>query len=295
VPLPEFEYCTVKMLRDEGITTTELPDNRARSIIRLTSRMINRLTDQWFSPVKGDFKVDGRRVPMVHLDNLVPIIELDNVKLGGVAGEPIELVDPTEFVHVRDKRIVELVGERARFPRLPLGVILTGIFGWLEREKDVKTTLTAAAAIDAETVAVVSSAGFQVGDQVLFGFDVAMVSEVPDGVSLKFDKLEFAWPIGGEIRTLGRTPLEIRRACILLVNDMMETISAEEDSAHEEEIESRIVSESVEGYSYSLAAPTSEHKKGSEGGGGNPTSGNSIVDDILQGFVTPVLYMGYGW
>lgn len=295
MPIPEFEYCTIKMLRDEGITVAELPDPRARELIRLVSLMINRLTDQWFSPVKGEFKVDGRHAPMVHLDNMVPIVKLGSVATGGVGGEAIDVLDVDDYVHVRDKRIVELIGTRARFPSTPLGVILGGIFGWLEGAKDVVTTTTAVVASGAVLVPVVSTAGFRVGDQVLFGFDVAMVSEIPDATTLKFDALEFAVANGAEVRTCGRTPLEIRRACILLVNDKLSLVSEEAEDAMEEEIESRIVSESVEGYSYSLAPPSDEQKKGSEGGGGLPTSGNKQVDDILQGFVCPMLYMGYGW
>lgn len=295
MPLPEFEYCTIKMLRDEGITVTELTDLRARELIRLTSRIINRLTDQWFSPVKGEFKVDGRGTPFAHLDNMVPILKLEAVKTGGVGGEAIDVLDPDDYVHARDKRLVELIGDRARFPRIPLGVILEGIFGWLEGEKDVTTTTTAVVASGATSVMVASTAGFKVGDQVLFGYEVAMVSEIPSPTELKFDPLEFAFASGGEIQNCGRTPLEIRRACIMLVHDRMVLISEESAAAVEADIESRIVSESVEGYSYSLAAPSGEQTRGVEGGGGMPTSGNKQVDDILQGFVCPVLYMGYGW
>jgi hypothetical protein len=289
----EFDYCTIKMLRDEGLTVTELPDSRARDLIRLAGRMINRITDQWFAPVVGRFKVDGRGTPFAHLDNLIPIPLLNTVETGGVGGEDFEVVDADDYVHERGKRIVEMIGATARFPRTPLGVTLDGAFAWLEDLKDVTTAVTAPVASGATDVPVASTTGFRVGDQVIFGNEAVMVSEIPSPILLKFDPLEFAIASGATARTLGRTPLEIRRACILIVNDRLAKISEDDAAIIEQDIQSRIVSESIEGYSYSLAAPSDEKKAGTESGGGQNTSGNAAADDLLSGFVTPVLYLGY--
>lgn len=287
--MPEFAYLTLKQVRDAGIAVADLPDVRALELIRLCSLIINRLTDQWFSPVKGSFKVDGRGTAFAHLDNFIPIVELESVETGGVGGEDEVVVDQDEYAWVRDGRYVELLGPRAKFPVTPLGTILNGIFGWLESPKDVTTTVTAGVASGATSVPVTSTAGFRVGDQVLFGAEVAMVSEIPDGTTLKFDPLDFALSAGAEARTLGRTPMEIQRACLLMVADRRLTVTDEEEA----DIESRIQSESVEGYSYSLAAPKSDEKRGLEAGGGAPTTGNSEADDLLSGYVFNGMYLGY--
>lgn len=286
--MPEFLYLTVKKVRDEGIPVTELSDARALELIRLVSVMINRITDQWFAPLKGSFKVDGRGTPFAHIDNFVPIVELDRIETGGVGDEPLIVVEDTEYAWFRDQRYAELLGQRGKFPRTPHGVVLTGIFGWLESPKDVTTDVTVVAGSGATSITVTSTVGFRVGDQVLFGNEAVPISEIPDGTTLKFDPLEFAVPLG-PIRTLGRTPLEIQRAAMLMLADRRLLVPDEEES----DIADRIMSESVEGYSYSLAQPKSDEKSGTESGGGANTSGNSEADDLLQGYVAPILYLGY--
>lgn len=287
--MPEFLYTTVKKIRDAGIPATELPDAQALELIKLCGLIINRLTDQWFAPVAGSFKLDGRGTPFAHLDNFIPIAVLTAVEVGGIGGNTPTLVENTEYAWIRDKRIVELLGDTATFPKTPLGTSLTGVFGWLESPKDVSTTVTAPVASGATSVFVASTVGFKVGDQVLFGNEAVPISEIPSTLELKFDALEFAIATGATARTLGRTPMEIQRACTLLVADRRLSIPDEEEA----DIASRIQSESTEGYSYSLAPLSSEDKQGLEGGGGQPTSGNAAVDDILQRYTYDGLYLGY--
>lgn len=328
----EFEYTTIKALRDEDITVAELSDARARNLIRYVSQRINTLTSQWFQGQRLRTRVDGRGCSLAHLPDFIPIVKLDKLQVGTIEGSEFDVTREAYVLQPYSRpRVVELISSvvsgggialalkvpflvqeggigGGAFPRTPQAVVLDGVFGWLESLKDV-SAITQGGVLAVPAVPVVPPAepdpplvevevdtvtGFRVGDTLLFpGNMVAIIREVIGGPppKLRFEAIDFAVPAGTKIENFGRVPLEIQRATILIINRTLRAIGS--GSASDADLESRITSESVEGYSYSASAPGASGATRSGGpGAGENTSGDPEADDILSQFVAPDLYLG---
>jgi hypothetical protein len=289
-----FRYVTVDMLRAEGLDADMLPYDRARDLIAFVSNWINWLTQQWFLPVRVEAKVEGRGSAITHLPNFVPILDLFSLRLGKENLFDVVLPDISYTVK---ERTVQMLSYGAYLPANPRFVILDGVFGWLEDDfAPVSTRVVNAVNPGDERIELESIAGIGHGDALLIGSgaypesDSVLVDAIR-GNDIIVEPVRFSCTANSPAVRYGRVPWAIQWATILLVRDKRMSIGlrgTEDDEDSPRWFAERLQSESVEGYSYSLAALPTAY--GYAGGGW--TTGNPEADDYLQQYACPNLYIG---
>lgn len=283
-----FRYCSIQDLRDEGLTEDRLPDDRAMMLIQMCSSWINHITRQWFIPMRLRERVDGRNCNVVQLPTATPILEIFNLRL--TKPGLFDMAYPTLAYEVKD-RYVQLLDYQSRLPAQPKFVTMDGVFGWLEETFNFyKTTTTVPLTPGVQTFAVADTTGFNAGDTLLLGFNLPPQSEAIQVVSVDHgtsevttDSVSVNLPVGSPVVKYGRVPNLIKWATMLLVKDKMVPLGirgTDMDTEGPKWWADRLNSESVEGYSYNLAAIPKAYGHG----GGEWTTGNPEVDDILQQF-----------
>ena len=289
-----FRYVTVDMLRAEGISADVIPDDRARDMISLVSNWINWLTQQWFVPVRVKAKVEGRGCAIAHLPNFVPILDFFSLHLA--KDNLFDIVMP-DISYVVKERTVQMVSYGARLPINPRFVTLDGVFGWVEDDfYPIRTTLSAAVSPGDATIPLTSVAGIKPGDVVLIGRDAypkseAILVDAIRGNNLITEPIRCTCLAGEPAVRYGVVPRPIQYATMLLVRDKRVPIGlrgTDMDTDNPRWFAERLQSESVEGYSYSLAQLPTMY--GFAGGGW--TTGNPEADDLLQQYACPNLYIG---
>ena len=289
-----FRYVTVDMLRAEGMDADTLPADRALYLIGYVSNWINWLTQQWFTPVRVEAKVEGRGSSIAHLPNFVPILELFNLRIGKDGLFDITLPDVSYQVK---PRFVQMLSYQSSLPYNPRFMILDGVFGWLEEDFAPKaTTITADVNVGDSSIALADMAGIRHGDTVLVGNlefpnSGAVIVDAIRGNNIIVDPVLFSAASGLPAVRYGRVPAPIQWATMLLIRDKRVSIGlrgTEEDDDAPKWFSERLQSESVEGYSYSLAAIPTMYGFG----GGAWSTGNPEADDILSQFANPMLYIG---
>ena len=310
-----FAYVTIEQVRAAGIPDAGdggISDDRLRSLIRLVSHWINQLTDQWFLPIRLRERTDGDRSAVARIPNLIPILELFNLTLE----KPglFSLVMP-DVAYMVKQRYVMMLDLHMKLPEQPHFVVLDGVFGWLVDDYVKAKTRTVAPLVvsktditgipDPKEILVTSVDGFAVGDAILIGNDPeprsypGIVTGVIDTPPLKIifePNVPFSLPSGVAVSRYGRVPDLIQHAAMLLIRDKIMggwgNIGNYDTSESPGGIGTRLNSESVEGYSYSL----SPLKAINGPGGGERTTGNAEVDDILSQFTWNAgggLYIGH--
>lgn len=288
-----FSYLTLDELRAEGFSPEWISDDRARRFIRDMSNWINLLTDQWFLPVRLEERTDGRNCSVVHLQNFIPILQLDEIRF--VKPGLVDFVFP-EIAYVVKNRYVQLLSPMASFPGLPRFVQLRGVFGYLEDTYNVVcTTLTQPAKRGDVVLHVASTEGFTEQDAILVGSKLAPASVGMEikGVDKDDNKLIIEpLPVSNiaaneTVCRYGRVPYLIKRAVMLLLQDRAEYLAAEDPSCPPW-LGKRLTSESVEGYTWSARSLPADYGFG----GGKWTTGNPEVDDILFQYSARMHYVG---
>ena len=292
-----FAYVTVAQVRDNGIPDSGdggIADEPLRRLIRLVSHWINQLTDQWFLPIRLRKRSDSSGGAAVASPNMIPILELFSLTLEKQGLFSVPLPDVAYQVK---QRYVMMLDWHMGLPIQPHFVVLDGVFGWLVDDfVKAKTTLTspltvAAADVSAgtKTADVASTAGIAAGDTALFGNDPepqsypAIVIGVPDATHIEFAPVvPFSLPSGVNVSRYGRIPDLIQYVTMLLIRDKILNgwgkVGYWDVSEAPFGIGTRLTSESVEGYSYSLTPM----KVINGPGGGERTTGNAEADDILS-------------
>lgn len=301
-----FAYVTVPQARTAGIKDMAadpifgIDDDRLRGLIRDMSHKINRLTDQWFLPIRLREKVDGNRSSVARMPNLIPILELFSLRAERTG--LISLTYPSVAYQVK-QRYVMMVTRNVRLPEYPHFIVLDGVFGWLADDFVARrTTLALPASSLTSPISVVDATKIRVGDTIVIGAEPepksfhAIVEAVDISGSphtLTFDPAlvppDADVPAGAPVVKYGRVIDDIQRACLLMVRDRVQKIGDIDTAESPFGIGTRLNSESVEGYSYSLTPMKAIHSHA----GGSWTSGNAEVDDILQAYSTPSMYVGY--
>jgi hypothetical protein len=182
------------------------------------------------------------------------------------------------------------------FPRGRKNVKLTGVFGWLEGDKELSTTTTADATVGDAKVEVDDTTGWEPHDWALFELTSGTVMQKISGVdtatsSLMFaddgpSKLQFSIPSGTTVQSFGRTPMLIRRAATRLVIRDMAQLSGENGS-QDDIMTQAIVEEKIDNYRYKIDSDLIAQRI--ESG----STGDSQVDSILQQFIDEIpTYIG---
>lgn len=293
-----FRYVSIQDLRDEGLDPDRLPDNRAEYLIRLCSSWINHITRQWFVPLRLIERVDGRNRSVVHLPTFTPILELFSLQL---AKPGLFNMTYPDLAYEVKERYVQLLNGLTTLPSQPKFVTMDGVFGWLEETHHVHSTVLAQDIQPGlQTFAVESTAGISAGDTLLLGMQPIPKSEAIQVVAVDHgsntittDSVTVTLPSGTQVSRYGKVPGLIKWACMLLIKDKLSPLGirgSDEDEEGPRWWSDRLNSESVEGYSYSLAAIPVAYGHG----GGAWTTGNPEVDDILAQFSSSMhsVYVG---
>lgn len=290
----QFSYVTVDMLRAEGIDANMIPDDRARDMIVMVSNWINWLTQQWFLPVRAIAKCEGRNSCLAHLPTFVPILDFFSLHL---AKENLFDVILPDISYQVKPRFVQMLSYTGKLPGNPRFVILDGVFGWLEDDyQPARTTVTSAVSVGDSNIQLASMDRINVGDAVLVGKDEyplsgAVLVDAIRGNAIVTDPVKFSCPVGSPAVRYGRVPRGIQWATMLLVKDKRTPLGCrgtEDDPDLPRWFYDRLQSESVEGYSYSLANIPAMFGHA----GGSWTTGNPEADDLLQQYANPMLYVG---
>jgi hypothetical protein len=289
-----FRYVTVDMLRAEGLTADVIPDDRARDMIALVSNWINWLTQQWFVPVRVKAKVEGRGCAIAHLPNFVPILDFFSLHLS--KDNLFDIVMP-DISYVVKERTVQMVSYGARLPVNPRFVTLDGVFGWLEDDfSPVRTTLAQPVSRGNTIIHLTSIVGINPGDVVLIGNEAypqseAILVDAIRGSAIVTEPVRCTCAAGERAVRYGVVPRNIQYATILLVKDKRVPIGVrgtDMDPDNPRWFAERLQSESVEGYSYSLAQLPGQY---GFSGAANST-GNPEADALLATYACPNLYIG---
>lgn len=312
----EFEYASLPALRAEGIDDTELPDDRARHLIRLASRRINECTTQWFWPVWGTWRISGSDSGIVIAPQMVPVLKVDQLSLlepysgqkypygssdfyivppednSGLARQ-IELFSMgrmgggggTFNERLQDFILSQNQGDH-NFPHGAGNLVLEGVLGWLENLKEVDTTTAADLSVDDTSLALTDASEIEEGDVVLIGEKIGLNVNGVSGNIISFDKARKAAPSGTRVRCFGRVPFDIVRATLMLVIRWKDPIGSEEGQTAL--VGGRLLSERTDNYSYTLG----RDQGGGGGGDAVVTTGDTWVDQIIANFVPPP-YVGF--
>lgn len=319
--MPYFEYCTISDLRDEGITPQECPDQRALTIIRRASAKINIFTSQWFAPVVGDQYVDGQNSPMAWLPNYVPIVKLSAISIipartarvgpNYLPDRRIYDVSLSDVQISRRGRVVEIIAdpsvtnnwpyrwyydelEEVWFPEGRQNVKLTGVFGWLEDEKDAEATVVGDWPLRSPKIVVDDVSGWAEGDICIFPDGS---SQVVTGIKVSANELYFqtdtlklktAVSDGDVLHSYGRTPQLVRYAAVRLAAKMYPKVG--DSTENDDIIAQAIISEKTDNYQYKL--DPSLLRERIEAGVGS--TGDAEVDAILSQMIDEIpVYIGF--
>lgn len=313
-----FEYASLQAFRAEGIDATEVPDGRARYLIRLASRRINECTAQWFMPVWGAWRISGSDSGILLAPQMVPILKVDQLSQYEPYSQEKFPYEPSDFYVVPPEspddlsRQIELFSmggklfsgggtfyERRRdfilsqsgsvhdFEHGAGNFMLEGVLGWLENLKEVDQLTTTPVAVGGTQVDLDDIGDIGIGDAVLIGQKFCVIVIGITGNTIQWDwPSEFAAQAGTRVRCFGQIPLDITRATLMLAIRWKDPIGSEEGQSSI--LTGRLLSERTDNYSYTLG----RDEGGGGGGGAVVTTGDTWVDQIIANFVPPP-YVGF--
>lgn len=304
----KFRYATIPDIRDEGLNATDLPDDRALRLIELASKVVNRVTGQWFQPIIDKFLVDGKGQPIIHHRTLIPIIKVNLITLVtkgisdrfvlndesfqiGESGRSIEIVDIFDSTGGVTAKLFSEVFEDV-FPDSTRNVEVDAVLGWIEGHKEVETTIAADLVSDATTIDVADATNIFAGDFINFSDTITPDSKNREGViitdvtsnTLTFDSIgkRKTIPDGSQAVVYGRVPDLINLAVRQLVINRQFQMNSEDAAA--QALDARLKRERTDNYEYELFSAD-------KGGSSQTLTGDEFVDAILDEFKPP-LYLG---
>ncbi len=261
-------YAIVADLRAEGVDASSVPDDRAQELILLASRLIDRLTGQWFFPRRETLRLDGDGSAMLHHPALLPILEVRRLAVDSRSYAAADYA-------VRE-RYVELV--RGSFPRGRANVEIDGVFGWLERRPKVEARIAADLAPGDTEATLDEVAGLREKDALLIDGHVPLIVGGLDGAKVTGDPVPTGAPAGSPVVTYGRVPRPVERACLMLTVRSRHGLAT--DAGARAAVSDRIIEERTDNYMYRLA-PSREAE------GDERTTGDLAVDRLLADYVAP--------
>jgi len=189
-----------------------------------------------------------------------------------------------------------MLDPRAFLPPQPRFIELDGVFGWLEDDYYKEEMLLTADVPKGSIHIPVNNIPetIEVGDVILIGDDVwpqsvpREIKAIDTGPSrFLVEPTSVTVLENSKVTRFGRIPYLIKRATMLLILDKGEQLGWA-DLECPPWFTKRLTNESVEGYSYGLRPLPVDYGPG----GGEFTTGNPEVDDILQQYSSNRLYIG---
>jgi hypothetical protein len=261
-------YATVADLRAEGVDAASVPDARAQELILLASRLIDRLTGQWFFPRRETLRLDGDGSAILHHPALVPILDVHRLAVNGRTLAPVEYA-------VRERYLEVVTGT---LPRGRANVEMDAVFGWLEARPKVETSLAADLAAGATEAVLAGAAGVRPKDALLIGDTLPLLVASLVGATVTSDPVPVPAPAGAPVVAYGRVPRPVERACLMLAVRSRHGLAT--DAGARAAVTDRIIEERTDNYLYRLAPPQ-------DTSGDERTSGDLAVDRLLADYVAP--------
>ena len=306
--LYQFEYTTVQRLRDEGLTdAVTYTDAIVRKLIRRFSKLVNRVTAQWFWPLENKVRLDGPVSNVISSPDLVPILELRGMEFYGESSTSV--VDAATYrigereIWLNGRSAVNHAGfwstSRTTYPPYNLNVVLDGTFGWLENRpyaafdavSKITTTTTALLTSGTSTsVTLASVAGIQERSVLIFRAGAAgssyaghaIVTTVTVGTNtVTFDAINLnvaTLASGANVITYGMVPEPVEDAVVRLVvlyKDKLASAAAAQSSN-----DASIIEERVDNYHYKYADSVATAVAVS-------TTGDIEIDRLLRDYAHP--------
>lgn len=240
-------YCSIQDIRDQGYSIAAYPDAQVQSGIDIATRMIDKFCGQWFEPRFRIMLFDRKRMAALrgelHLD--LPVIAAMGIDIDG------QVEDLSDFsIYNRHLTSGQVHPDDRRHPKISFS-----------QDTDLRLRQINFSSYP-EGQKIIKIAG-------LFGF-----TEIGEGDSIGETASGSQIPL-----SYGQTPLEIKRACMILTTTYMATLAsgASEDAS----IARRLIGEKTRDQSYTLASPSDEDLA-------YGITGNLEVDNLLMMFKAPM-------
>lgn len=300
---PYFYYCTIGDIRNQGVPAVidgGPTDEAIQNSIKKASSTINRITKQWFQPwVKRD-RVDGNGTGYIWANSFIPIIDLFSVFTVSTDEDKYPLPEYSYkqrndrfigkfFVHdpiiFWEKTTTWLVGVQ--------NYELFGAFGWVDRRVArgavVKSKIVQSISIGDIEIEVENGSLFRKGNTIVIGDENTsqpfIINDIV-GNLISIDPSLVDLPVSSDVRFYGDAPYEIREATLILVQNDKSLIGRSSPTAAANDFSSRIRSENIDNYSYSIGAGSTsrEEELSSLKRGG---TGNLEADVLIARFCKP--------
>lgn len=317
--MPRIAYTTITRLKAQGVTIAVADEAFFYDLIEIISKMINKLTGQWFTPLFRQEIRDGNNSTMVRAATYIPFLQIEKISMRSGAtnpgGKPPTrrrvrnldfFIDDISFnVDLAD---VEITGGDNRmienrffiFPNGIKNVLIDCWQGWLDDQQDIgkrnadSLTTTSDITSTSTTVLVADSKLFSVSDHIVF-LDATDDSELGRSIIESIDdltnvitiapmrKLRTDIPIGSKAISFGRTPTVIERIAIKLIIKNQSTLANTSGGSN---INSGLIKgEQTDEYEIEFH----ENKSLSANGLGNIT-GDPLCDQMLAQYTAPPIW-----
>ncbi len=184
------QYATVATFRSiTGVTEENEPDisnDMIRQGIVRASEHIDKATGETFLPKKETVHIDGRGENLLYHPSIYPILDITSISINNdkslssigvfALSGGTETLNADTYERTSDHQFVKLLGSNglslctiSAFPRGAQNIILDGLFGWMEPEKEYTTMLTTEIKHDSTSLKLNSVDYVEVGDILVFG------------------------------------------------------------------------------------------------------------------------------
>jgi len=252
-------YCTIQSIRDEGVPVSKITDDDLIDKISLASRVIEKITRQFFDPRTLSINLDGDGTSILRLNH--PIIKITSMGIIIKRSPYTETTIPISELVIRNRHLV------------------SGILS-----PDDRDTPAIEYQSDIDELHLLSAATWANLSGDAYMFPVGRQNIRVDGV--------FGWTEIGTNDTVGETeqgsqipvsfgttPLEIQKLCKLLVMNEIEPMWSGLAARNSRQNINRIKSEKTKTQSYTLDSLASSGTQGA-------WTGNPEIDSILARYIS---------
>lgn len=311
--MPQFNhiYLCPTLLEEQGFDLTGISPSSIWRAIWLVATMIDSMTQQWFNGDHDAWELDSFSQRLMSHRSEIPIICVDSIEISGDRSnfdrypDPVVLKpsaafptsDPlsttgwqtiTTSSYAKHRRQVEVVS--GVIPNGPKNVRLTGALGWVQREKNIRTTTVDPVESDTTEIELTSVAGISKWD-VLDIFDATsgegirvMVTGVDRATNtVTIDPpayMDFELAEGATVFCFGSPPLPIQELAGFLYSKMRK-IRASNEAGEVPMDDARIKRERTDDYEYELFGASATTS------GMGLVTGNMMYEEILHNYSKP--------
>lgn len=261
-----FQYCSIKSLRDYGVSSNDISDALALKLIIDYSSLINQLTEQFFIPQTLIERISGGT-------KLIKIANKSIIKINSIYTISNEFIE--ELIETTNYRIDKnLIIFNIFTPEGIRNIKINGVFGNINNSKDISFTSTSNIIKDSTTFTVNDTTGLEENDVIVYGNYCIFINSINHQTkTITIDKFPYTFSInsGTQFNCYGSVNPLITKCILMLVKNYKSLQSQV----------GRIKSEKTDDYEYELFESF-----------GNST-GIVEVDNILNSFINSQFNIEY--